>query len=863
MSRIDAPSAGSIPGSPAKHMLPLWWRLAARDLKTGFASFAVFIGCIALGVMVITSVGALSDALRGGLAKQGETLLGGDMTFARVHARANEAERAWLFKLGRLSETTTLRTMARSVDGSEQALAELKAVDAAYPLVGTVKLEGADSLAAAIGSGPDVAVEPLLLERLGLKISDQLTIGQATFTIRAKILSEPDGISDRSTFGPRVLISTASLEKTGLNQPGTLIRWRYAVSMPDSAQQTPATFNAKREALKQDLPEAGFSISDRTNPSPQLTRTLERLRQFLTLIGLTSLLVGGVGVANAVATFIDKRRKVIATMKSLGAPSRLIGRIFLAQILTVAAIGIATGLVAGYLLPIAIASYFSGRLPFELNFRVTAFSIANAIIYGLLVALLFALWPLGRAERVPPSVLFRDDVSGDKTRPRAAILWAIATVATLLLAFTVFSSDARMIALSFCAGLAVIFAVFFGVGKLVPLIARRLPRAQFPELALAVGSIGAPGGLASSVLLSLGMGLSLLVAVALVDSSLVHELTGRLPQNAPAYFVLDLTKSDQSAFEALVAKELPGSTVEVAPMLRGRLISLKGVPVESIKVGPEAAWVLTGDRGLTFSATLPAGSTLVQGSWWPADVSGEPLVSFEADLAKKLGLTIGDSVTVNVLGRNLTARIANLRDVKWDNLALNFVMVFSPNALQSAPYKLLATIMLPKDTPLESEVALSKSMGRAFPAVTPIRVKDAIVQFNAVLDKILTAVRVAGGVTLISGALVLAGALATAQRRRILDAVILKAIGVTRRRILVSHIIEYGLLAMVAAAFALLLGSLAAWIVLTHVMTVEFNFSWSAVVQALGLAVALVAIFGGLGTAAVLRAPAVPYLKSE
>ena len=298
-------------------------------------------------------------------------------------------------------------------------------------------------------------------------------------------------------------------------------------------------------------------------------------------------------------------------------------------------------------------------------------------------------------------------------------------------------------------------------------------------------------------------------------------------------------------------------------MLRGRLISLKFLPVESIKVGPEAAWVLTGDRGLTFSATLPAGSTLVQGSWWPADVSGEPLVSFEADLAKKLGLTIGDSVTVNVLGRNLTARIANLRDVKWDNLALNFVMVFSPNALQSAPYKLLATLMLPKETPLDGEVALSKSMGRAFPAVTPIRVKDAIVQFNAVLDKILTAVRVAGGVTLISGALVLAGALATAQRRRILDAVILKAIGVTRRRILVSHIIEYGLLAMVAAAFALLLGSLAAWIVLTHVMTVEFNFSWSAVAQALGLALALVAIFGGLGTAAVLRAPAVPYLKSE
>jgi putative ABC transport system permease protein len=359
------------------------------------------------------------------------------------------------------------------------------------------------------------------------------------------------------------------------------------------------------------------------------------------------------------------------------------------------------------------------------------------------------------------------------------------------------------------------------------------------------------------------MGLSLLVAVALVDSSLVSELTGRLPQNAPAYFVLDVAKSDQTALETLVKKEVPGSSVESAPMLRGRMVALKGVPVEQIKVGPESAWVLTGERGLTFSSSLPSGSTVVQGAWWPPDVSGDPLVSFESDLAKKLGLTVGDSVTVNVLGRNITARITNLREVKWDNLSLNFVMVFSPNALQSAPYKLLATIMLPHTATLESEVALSRSLGRAFPAITPIRVKDAIAQFNAVLDKVLTAVRVAGGVTLISGALVLAGALATAQRRRILDAVILKAIGVSRRRILTSHLLEYGLLALIAALFALALGALAAYIAVTYVMMVPFAFSWSAVAQALGLAFALVAIFGGIGTFAVLQAPAVPYLKTE
>ena len=842
---------------------PLWLRLAVRDLKTGLADFWVFIGCIGLGVMVITGVGALSDALRGGLAEQGRTLLGGDVTFARVHARASAPELERLGRLGQLSETATLRTMARRIDGSEQALADLKAIDEAFPLVGAAKFDPSPGALSAIQSGPAAALDPLLLERLGLKIGDSLTIGEATVVVGSKLVSEPDAVSDRSSFGPRILVSLATLAKTGLVQPGTLIRWRYAVAMPDGPAQTLASFQELRADLKRDLPEAGFTVSDRFDPSPQLTRTLERLRQFLTLIGLTSLLVGGVGVANAVATFIDKRRKVIATMKSLGAPSGLILRMFLAQVLVVAAIGVGVGLIMGYLVPVAIAEAYADKLPFELHFRLTAASVATAAIYGLLVALLFTLWPLGRAERVSPSVLFRDDVSGDQTRPRATFVWATVVIASALLVFTVLASDARLIALSFCGGLAVIFAVFFAVGKLVPRVARRLPRSRSPEVALALGSIAAPGGLASSVLLSLGLGLSLLVAVALVDASLVTELTGRLPEKAPAYFVLDVGKSDVPALVALVAGEVPGSTIETAPMLRGRLVALKGVPVEAIKVAPDAAWLLTGERGLTFSQAVPIGSKVVQGSWWSPAYVGEPLVSFEADLAKKIGLALGDTVTVNVLGRNVTARIASLREVQWDNLSLNFVMVFSPNTLEAAPYKLLATIGLPKSATVETEAALTRAMGRTFPSMTPIRVKDAIAQFNSIVGKILTAVRVAGGVTLVSGALVLAGALATAQRRRILDAVILKAIGVTGRRILVSHLIEYGLLASIAATFALALGALAAWIVLSQVMSIPFAFSWWAVAQALGLAFALVALFGGLGTLAVLRAPAVPYLKSE
>src|SRR5690606_27543494 len=374
---------------------------------------------------------------------------------------------------------------------------------------------------------------------------------------------------------------------------------------------------------------------------------------------------------------------------------------------------------------------------------------------------------------------------------------------------------------------------------------------------------GGPGGLTRSTVLSLGAGLSLLVAVALTDHSMVRELTTHLPETSPTYFVLDIRRDDAARFRELVDRVAPGSEIRDAPMLRGRLVQLGGRPVDQIRPPPEAQWVLSGDRGLTYSETVPEGSRIVAGEWWPADYDGEPLVSFEAELAGHLGIGLGDTVTVNVLGRNITARIASLREVKWESLAINYVMVFSPNALRAAPHNLLATITLPRDASLAEDAALARSISNTFPSVTPIRVKDALDAFSDLFEKVMTAVRVAGSITLIAGALVLAGALATAQRRRIKQAVILKTLGAIRRRILVSHFVEYAVLAAVTAGVAAVLGTVSAWIVATRVMEIEFTFSSTAVASALALALILVMGFGGLGTWQVLRAPAVPYLRTD
>ncbi len=844
-----------------------WWpqsrilALALSELARSWRGFGILVACIALGVAVIAGVGTLSDGLRASFERQGEVLLGGDVTMARPHRQATPEERDWMAARGRVSETATLRSMARRLDGNDQALVEVKGVDRTYPLVGKLAVKGAVFTSDMLGSGEGAIVDPILLERLGVKLGDRLQLGRTEIEVRALIENEPDKIADRFTMGPRVFVSLETLAKSGLAEPGGLVRWRYALSLDGGTDR--ASLLAFREAVRAGLPEGGFAVADRRNPSPAISRTLEQLRQFLTLIGLASLMIGGVGVANAVKAYVDRRRKVIAAMKSLGASSRQIFSLHLVQILTLALVGTAIGLLVGVLVPGVIDRAIAGALPVRVEMKVGFGSLALAAAYGLLVSLLFALWPLGRAGEIRAAALFREDVSPSEAWPPWPIIAATVLVALAVASLAILTSDRRMVAVWFLLGVLAVFVIFPVLGAAIAWAARRIPRPALPEVSLALGNLGAPGGLTRSVVLSLGAGLSLLSAVALIDSSIVGELETRLPRNSPNYFLLDIPQSEMTQLETTISRANPEARLAEAPMLRGRLVALAGRKVESIKAPPEAQWVLRGDRGLSYAAEVPQGSKVVAGQWWSPDYAGEPLVSFEAELARHLGLSIGDTVTVNVLGRDVSARIANLREVHWESLGINFVLVFSPNVLKGAPHNLLATVTLPPSVSLADEAALAREIGKAHPAVTVIRVKDAIDAFNSVFAKVMTAVRVAGGVTLVAGALVLAGALATAQRQRIRLAVILKALGGTRRQILTMHLTEYLILATLTAVVALGVGALGAWAALTFLIRVEFVFSWMPVAQALFLSIALVVAMGLAGTARVLSARPVPHLRGE
>jgi putative ABC transport system permease protein len=856
MSSATLPAA-TLPSS----LLPL--RLALRELRAGLGGFYVFIACIALGVLAIAAVGSLSASLENGLAREGRTILGGDLSFLLSHREVSAPERAFLEQQGRVSVAATMRAMARTNDG-RTALVELKAVDAAYPLFGAVALEPALTLPAALartGSSFGAAADPALLARLDLAPGARVTIGDATFELRATLQSEPDKLASGLGFGPRLLISQEALRSTGLLQPGSLVRWHYGVRLPDNDADE-AAVRRVTAAAEERLPEAGWEIRSRSNASPGLERNVERFTQYLTLVGLTALLVGGVGVANAIKGHLDRKRDVIATLKSLGATGRGVFWIYLTQTLLLASIGALPGLVIGAVLPFLISWIFGAIIPLPLAPALYPGNLALAFIYGLMTALAFALWPLGRAHDVTVSALFRDEVEPERQRPRLSYMLAAALVAAALATLAIMLAYDRRIAAIFVAAAAGVFIMLRLVASLVMLIARHSPRSRSTVLRLAIANIHRPGALTVSVVLSLGLGLALLVTVIEIDGNLRRQFLAALPEKAPAFFFLDIQATDAERFDAFIHDRAPHAVLERVPMLRGRIVSIKGVAAEDLKPPPSAAWVLQSDRGITYTDKVPAGSRLVLGDWWGADYQGPPLVSLEQKVAEGLALKIGDPIVVNVLGRNLTARVANLRTLDWQSLGINFVMVFSPNTFRGAPVTHIATITYSGSSTTEEEVALLKAAAVAFPSVTAVRVRDAIEAFGGIVTNLVLAIRGASALTLVMAVLVLGGALAAGHRHRVYDAVVLRAVGATRGQLLLAYGLEYLLIGFAAAVFGVAAGSIAAALVIIEVMNLPFIWLPGAAGTAAVGAIAATVVLGLAGTFTVLGQKPAPVLRA-
>ena len=798
------------------------FKIARRELRGGLRGFRVFLACLALGVAAIAAVGSVRAAIEAGLSREGAALLGGDAEMSFTYRYADADERAWMdSRAEAVSEIVDFRSMAVVDRGgaAERALTQVKGVDAAYPLRGAVVLDPPMPLAEALGDAgglPGGVMERVLADRLGLSPGDVFRLGAQDFRLSAILVREPDAGAAGFSFGPRTLVRTEALADSQLLAEGTLFDTRYRLALAEGADF--ALLEAEAESLFRDT---GMRWRDARNGAPNISRFVERLGAFLALVGLAGLAVGGVGVSAAVRAYLDGKVSVIATLKTLGAERRTIFAAYFLQIAVLAILGIVIGLVLGALLPMIFAPLIEARLPVPAAFGLYPRPLAEAALYGALAALLFTLWPLARTEEVRAATLYRGAAGEGRGWPRPVYVAATAAILAALVGAAALFSGLPELAAGAAAGVAGALLLLVLAAAGARALARRLARARAVRgrtaLRLALGAVGGPGNEAASVVLSLGLGLSVLAAVGQIDWNLRNAIATELPEVAPSYFVVDIQPDQIEGFRARLDANPAVSRVDTAPMLRGVLTRINGRPAEEVAGGH---WVVRGDRGITYAATPPADTQITAGAWWPEDYAGPPQVSFAAEEAAEIGLSLGDEITVNILGRDIAAEITSFRVVDFSTAGIGFVMTMNPAALQGAPHSFISTVYA-EDA---AEAAILRDLAEAYPNITAVPVKEVIGRVAGVLGGIAAAVTAAAGVTLATGAIVLIGAAAAGEAVRVFEAAVLKTVGASRGQVLAYFALRSAMLGAVAGVVAIAAGGLAGWAVMRFVMDASFTF---------------------------------------
>jgi putative ABC transport system permease protein len=821
-------------------------RFARRELRAGLSGFRIFLACLALGVAAIAAVGTVRAAIGAGLAREGAALLGGDAEAGFTYRFATAEERAYLDSIAlRLSETVDFRSMIVVDRGPgadpDRALTQVRAVDDAYPLVGEVTLHPAMPLDRALAGAdglPGGVMERVLADRLGLRPGDRFRLGTQDFVMTAVLVRYPDNAAGGFGLGPRSIVRTADLSQSGLLAEGTLFSTAYRLSLPPGTDLQ--ALKERTEALYRDH---GLRWRDKRSGAEGTERFVDRLGSFLILVGLSGLAVGGVGVSAAVRSYLAGKTGVIATLRTLGATRGVIFLTYFVQIGALALAGIAAGLILGTLIPLALSPLISARLPIPAEFALYPRPLAEAGLYGVLTALMFTLWPLARTEDIRAATLFRDAMAAGRRLPRWRWLGLTLVLAAALAGSAMWFTGSVELTAWTAGGIAAALAVLALAAEAVRWLSRRLGRLARgrPALRLAAGAIGARGGETTSVVLSLGLGLSVLAAIGQIDGNLRQSIEGELPEIAPSYFFVDIQPDQIDGFRARLAGDPAVTKVDAAPMLRGIITAINGVDAQ---IAAGGHWVVRGDRGVTYSATPPEGTTITAGAWWPADYSGPPQVSFSADEAAEIGLKLGDRLTVNILGRDIEAEVTSFRRVDFQTAGIGFVMAMNPAALAGAPHSWIATVHAAP----EAEAAILRDLAGAYPNITAIRIRDAIEQVSGVLDSIGSAVRYGAAATLLTGFLVLVGAAAAGERGRIFESAVLKTLGATRGGILASFALRAALMGIAAGAVALVAGIGAAWAVTVFVMETGFAVIWP---NAIGIVTggALASLLAGLAFA--------------
>ncbi|WP_341712693.1 FtsX-like permease family protein [Erythrobacter sp.] len=828
------------------------WRIARRDLNARFRGLRLLLVCLFLGTGALAAIGSLTAAIERELEANGRQFLGGDLQVELWQRSLNEEERAALAEYGDVSAGTRMQAMARFAD--QAAPIELKAVDESYPLFGTLTLE--DGRTVGPPDGDEAWLSQGAADRLGVKLGDSILIGTAQLRVGGFIADEPDRLGEGFQLGPTIIVSEDLPQRAGLIAPGSMYQSKTRVKF--SGNRDP---EAVQDSLKARFPDAGFDIDTADRAAPGTDRFVDRMGEFLTLVGLAALVIAGIGIGGGVTSYLDARRQGIATLKILGATSGDIARIYALQIMAAALVGSLAGIAAGIAIVPLLAQALDGLLPVSAGFVVDPPALLLALAYGLLVALVFAAPPLLRARNFPAMALMRARVT-PLARDRAALL-VVGSGLAAIVALSLLTADQPMLSGGFLLGAAVLLGFLALLGLAIRKLAAVLPRPRSPIARNALANLHRPGSSTGALVTALGFGLSAFVLLAAVQSALDGNITKRVPERAPDYFVLDIPRERVTEFETLVQQADPKANWRTVPALRGSVLAFgpeEGMTrTADLAEIPDGAWALRGERGLTYADEVPPGNTITKGKWWGPFYAGEPQVSIDEDFAKAAGLEIGDMLTFGILGVEKQARISSFRRIDWESMGFNYVFVLSPNALQDVPHNLAATIELPQGTPTGP---LLQALVRTFPSASVIEVGGVLSQARTILEQVGLATLAAASVAVLAGLAVLLGAIAAARAARTYDTVVLRVLGADRQQILIMQLIEYAILAAALAVVALAVGSFAGWLVVTQLFEFDWLPDWGQVLAVLGLGLAIVLAFALGASLPLLRAKPAQALRA-
>jgi len=783
-------------------------RLALCDLRGGLKGLGLLWICLAVAIAGLASVTSLASAVDSAIASNARQLLGGDLALSVAQRDASSDERAAIDALGRSSKSVTTRAMLVAADGRSQ-LAELSGVDDHWPLAGKIEWRGARPGANEVAIGREIA------ERLDLGRGSAVRIGRTSFRVSAIIDKMPR--SSGFALAPPAVMNQTGLAASGLIQPGSISSTSYRILLPSGADP-----EAAGKAFQRQFADGGWRSTSRDEAGQGTRRFIDRLGQMLLLVALSALAIGGLGMSSAAAAFASSRRPTIAILKLVGATRRTVDAMLLAEIGLIAGLAILAGLAVGAMSPELVGKLTESMLPVAPDPAPQWAALGKAALFGVLISFAASWRMVTSAGETRPARLLRGDVgNGEALRWRSFVLPVAALAAAAAIA--ILSASDPWFAATGVAAIAGLCGLFALLGAAVRRIARGAKHMGGPVTRLGIAALDRPGAGTGRLAVSLGLGLTLLLTLAATASSILAEIDTTVPKKAPALFLVDIPRAEVHRFNRVTRAELPGAETRLVPSLRGPVTAVNGVRVTDMRDIPEGAWILRGDRGLTFARDLPPANRIVAGRWWPKDYRGPPLVSIDVDAATALNLKVGDRLTVAILGRPIEARIASLREIDWRSMGFNFAIIFAPGSLESAPYTLMATVA-PRST--TSTVGFERRLAAELPMVSAIRVSEIVTQVKSLLESIGGAVKIATGFAILMGMIVLAGSVVATRRQRTRDIVLLRLVGATRGQVARSQLIEFALLSAAVSLTAFAAGTIAARLVVTQVFEFPFSPDW-------------------------------------